>query len=156
MVTVRLENVRPETNTRKFWQATIDGTSVIVQWGRIGTEGQSKPQQFGNSGGARQFVEDMTREKISRGYVLTARDESAGVAKRYALASEVKEALTQKRPLGRGAVAVPMERASDVLASLRPANPKRIAFQKPPSPPAPSVVVSPKRETREINFDDED
>lgn len=42
----RLELVDPDNNHNKFWQANVRGNVVTKQWGRIGSLGQTKVDNF--------------------------------------------------------------------------------------------------------------
>jgi predicted DNA-binding WGR domain protein len=53
----------------KFWRSTLDGTTVTVQFGRIGTQGQTQVKQFPSQGAARQAYVNKANEKLGKGYV---------------------------------------------------------------------------------------
>ena len=56
-------------NNNKYWYATrhSDGT-VFVEWGRIGTGGQSQTKNFGSDYGAESFIKRKIKEKEKKGY----------------------------------------------------------------------------------------
>jgi len=69
-----LRRVDPAQNMRRFYLLSIQptlfgGASVIRNWGRIGTGGQSMIETFDESGEAEQALARLERSKRRRGYV---------------------------------------------------------------------------------------
>jgi predicted DNA-binding WGR domain protein len=58
-----------EGTSSKFWRAKVDGTTVTVNYGRIGTTGQTQPKDFGDVGAAQKEYDKLVREKRKKGYV---------------------------------------------------------------------------------------
>jgi predicted DNA-binding WGR domain protein len=54
--------------SKKFWHVTVDGTDLVVSFGRIGTVGQLKRKSFPNETMARHEAEKLIREKLGKGY----------------------------------------------------------------------------------------
>jgi RNA-directed DNA polymerase len=54
--------------SRKYWHVTVDGTDLVVSFGRIGTAGQRKRKSFPTEEGARKAAEALIREKLGKGY----------------------------------------------------------------------------------------
>ena len=75
---MRLEHT--EGTSRKFWEATLEGSVLHVRWGRLGTEGQSKSHALGDVAAARAERDKLTREKLRKGYVLVEDDAPASAA----------------------------------------------------------------------------
>lgn len=61
-----------EGTSSKFWEVHVNGNSVSVQYGRIGTTGQSDTKQFSDPVAASKHAEGKIREKVKKGYVETA------------------------------------------------------------------------------------
>ena len=57
-------------NHNKFWNITLNGTSVKTQWGRVGEEGASKPFPHTSEYQAEAFFDKKCREKEKKGYKL--------------------------------------------------------------------------------------
>jgi predicted DNA-binding WGR domain protein len=57
-----------EGTSRKFWEASLRGTQLVVRWGRIGTQGQSKVFEFPTAAAARDKQTRLIREKAAKGY----------------------------------------------------------------------------------------
>ena len=58
-----------EGTSRKFWDVSLrGGKQLVVRWGRIGTEGQSKVFAFANAAAARDKQRSLIREKTAKGY----------------------------------------------------------------------------------------
>ncbi len=52
----------------KFWEGVVQGSDVVVTWGRIGTDGQSKRKEFGSAEAAAAFLAKQAAEKVRKGY----------------------------------------------------------------------------------------
>jgi predicted DNA-binding WGR domain protein len=63
--------INTKDNHNKFWSITkaTRGLSVIVRWGRIGTNGQSQVKEFITVTGANAFYAKKVAEKYEHGYV---------------------------------------------------------------------------------------
>lgn len=57
-----------EGSSRKFWEATLEATSLLVKWGRLGTTGQQKTHAFATPSEARAELEALVAEKTKKGY----------------------------------------------------------------------------------------
>jgi len=58
-----------EATSSKFWEVTLSRTSVTVTFGRIGTNGQTRTTEFGDSTSAESDFQERIRAKVSKGYV---------------------------------------------------------------------------------------
>jgi DNA ligase-1 len=58
-----------EGNSNKFWEISVKGTEVTVQFGRIGSKGQASVKSFADSATASQHAEKLVAEKLKKGYV---------------------------------------------------------------------------------------
>ena len=63
-----------EGASNKFWAITLDGASHTVEFGRIGTTGQSSQKDFGSDAEAKASHDKLISEKMRKGYV----EEGAG------------------------------------------------------------------------------
>jgi predicted DNA-binding WGR domain protein len=57
-----------EDNSSKFWRARVDGTTLYVNFGRIGTNGQTQVKEFPSAAQAQKEIEKLEREKRKKGY----------------------------------------------------------------------------------------
>jgi DNA ligase-1 len=57
-----------EGNSNKYWQITVEGTGVTVQFGRIGSTGQTQQKSFADATAAAQHAEKLIGEKMRKGY----------------------------------------------------------------------------------------
>lgn len=55
-------------NSSKFWEVQQDGAEVTVRYGRIGTEGTSKPKSFADETAAEKHCEKLISQKTGKGY----------------------------------------------------------------------------------------
>jgi predicted DNA-binding WGR domain protein len=61
-----------EGKSSKFWDVRLEGTSLVVNYGRIGTAGQSQTKTFSTPELARKEHDRLVAEKTRKGYVLEA------------------------------------------------------------------------------------
>lgn len=65
--TVQLEFA--EGTSSKFWRARVEGASLFVNYGKIGTAGQTQVKDFGTADLATKEYDKLVREKRKKGYV---------------------------------------------------------------------------------------
>jgi predicted DNA-binding WGR domain protein len=58
-----------EGTSSKFWRARVDGKTLYVNYGKIGSAGQTQVKDFGDAGGAAKEYDKLVREKRKKGYV---------------------------------------------------------------------------------------
>lgn len=58
-----------EGNSSKFWRARVEGKTLYVNYGKIGSNGQTQVKDFGNDGAATNEYDKLVREKRKKGYV---------------------------------------------------------------------------------------
>ncbi|MBS0659090.1 MAG: DUF4132 domain-containing protein [Verrucomicrobia bacterium] len=58
-----------EGNSRKFWAVSTEGASLTVQFGRIGTAGQTQQKAFADAAAADREANKLIGEKTRKGYV---------------------------------------------------------------------------------------
>ena len=61
-----------EGGASKFWQIAVRGTTVAVQFGKLGTNGQQTSKEFANPTQAETHAEKLIGEKLGKGYVEVA------------------------------------------------------------------------------------
>lgn len=57
-----------EGTSKKFWEVRIDGTALVVRFGRIGTEGQTQKKAFTHVADAVAEAEKLIEQKTRKGY----------------------------------------------------------------------------------------
>ena len=65
--TVQLEF--EEGTSSKFWRARVDGTKLYVNYGKIGSSGQTQVKDLGSADAAQREYDKLVREKRKKGYV---------------------------------------------------------------------------------------
>lgn len=65
----RREFLFQQGTSNKFWAITLQGDSHTVEFGRIGTKGQSQAKEFDSNREAKDSAEKLIREKVSKGYI---------------------------------------------------------------------------------------
>jgi DNA ligase-1 len=57
-----------EGKSAKFWEVTVEGSSVTVRYGRIGANGQTKTKDFSDESAAQAHAAQLILEKTDKGY----------------------------------------------------------------------------------------
>lgn len=57
-----------EGTASKFWEVSVSDSELVVNFGRIGTAGQTKTKEFDDRAGANAEREKLIREKTKKGY----------------------------------------------------------------------------------------
>jgi predicted DNA-binding WGR domain protein len=66
----QVRKLRFEQGTsRKFWHASVQGTALLVTYGRIGSAGQNNEKQFDSVERATREMNKLVEEKLRKGYV---------------------------------------------------------------------------------------
>ena len=121
-----------EGKSSKFWEVGVDGSTLTVRYGRIGTDGQTKEKEFDSEAAATKERDKLVKEKTGKGYLLS--DKAAAPA-----APKLKPAAAPA-PVAKAAQP-PAEEAAVVEAAPEPvteAAPEPVAEPKPAAPkPAP-------------------
>lgn len=58
-----------EGTSSKFWRARVEGKTLYVNYGKIGSAGQTQVKDFGDGGSAQKEYDKLVREKRKKGYV---------------------------------------------------------------------------------------
>jgi predicted DNA-binding WGR domain protein len=58
-----------EGSSQKFWEVSLEGSSVVTRYGKIGASGQTTTKDEGSPEKARTLYEKLVREKTGKGYV---------------------------------------------------------------------------------------
>jgi DNA ligase (NAD+) len=72
-----------DEKSSKFWEIRIQGASVEVRYGKIGTSGQAQTKEFGDEPAAQKHAEKVMGEKLRSGYIASSKstevkDQTAG------------------------------------------------------------------------------
>ncbi len=81
----------------KFWEAEVKASSLVVHFGRIGTEGQVKAKKLASPAAAQAELEKLIREKLAKGYAKRGGKAAAKPAKSTKSAKPAKPAKTTKQ-----------------------------------------------------------
>ena len=63
---IRLE--LSDGSSHKFWEGAVDGSSLAVRFGRIGTDGQTQVKKFSDAKAAQAALDKLVAEKTKKGY----------------------------------------------------------------------------------------
>jgi predicted DNA-binding WGR domain protein len=58
-----------EGTSSKFWRARVEGKTLYVNYGKIGSNGQTQVKQLGDPDAAQTEFDKLVREKRKKGYV---------------------------------------------------------------------------------------
>jgi predicted DNA-binding WGR domain protein len=86
-----------EGHTHKFWAITVEGKGFAVQFGKVGTAGQTQTKEFGSDAEARKAADKLIAEKTKKGYAEVTSHVDAASA-RAAPAAAVKKSRKQQDP----------------------------------------------------------
>jgi predicted DNA-binding WGR domain protein len=56
-------------SSRKFWEGSVAGSTVVVRFGRIGSQGQERRRKLATAAAARSALASLVAEKKKKGYV---------------------------------------------------------------------------------------
>lgn len=65
---VKVTLTNTEGSHNKFWSVYQDGSKLVKQWGKVGTNGQTQTQEFANSAAAKASMNLQMDAKIKKGY----------------------------------------------------------------------------------------
>lgn len=99
-----------EGGSSKFWEVRVDGASVTVRFGKIGTAGQTKTKTHAGPAEAEAEAAKLTREKTAKGYVPA--EEGAAAAAEPAPSAAAPEAAAPAEAKKPRAKAAPKKAAS--------------------------------------------
>ncbi|MDI1483885.1 DUF4132 domain-containing protein [Polyangium sp. y55x31] len=125
-----------EGSSKKFWQIERDGSQLSIQWGKIGTAGQSQVKDFPSEQKAQAEHDKLVAEKTKKGYVeVAAPDASAAPppAPKKAAAAAAAPAQPSLAPAPAPKAASAPQPAADEIAT-------------PATTAAPVVIDTPKAE----------
>lgn len=57
-----------DDSSRKFWRGRVEGGTLYINYGRIGTDGQTKVKELGDEAKARKELEKVAGSKRRKGY----------------------------------------------------------------------------------------
>ena len=58
-------------SAQKFWEVAVEGSEVVVRYGRLGSQGQRNAKSFPDVAAARKHVDKLIEEKTGKGYTET-------------------------------------------------------------------------------------
>lgn len=80
--------------SQKFWSIDVCGSEFTVNYGKLGTEGQTQVKTFASPEEAEKAAEKLINEKVKKGYVETQEDEAKEMkveGKKFSLSYEETE-----------------------------------------------------------------
>ena len=111
-----------EDGSSKFWEGSVEGATLTVRFGRIGTAGQTKVKDFPSAAAADKELQKVAADKRKKGYVDDVVASAAPVAPPAAARAEL-DVLAELRSVWPAAVSdmlnMPIAGLS-VLASTLP------------------------------------
>jgi predicted DNA-binding WGR domain protein len=69
-----------DSSSQKFWEVGVDGNTLTVRFGKIGTNGQTKTKTLASAEAAENELASLIKEKTGKGYVLCGQDPTATAA----------------------------------------------------------------------------
>src|SRR5580765_8280390 len=93
--------------SNKFWAIELGGKTFTVQFGRMGTDGQTQTKDFGSEAAAKAAYDKLVAEKVKKGY-------------KEATASEAGAAGAGSRVTDKPAKAIPATKPAEKVAKEGP------------------------------------
>jgi predicted DNA-binding WGR domain protein len=120
-----------EGTSSKFWRARVEGKTLYVNYGKIGSAGQTQVKDFGDGSGAQKEYDKLVREKRKKGYTDTGGggggggdDEEEEIDDDADEGDDEDEAPPAKKSAPRAAVPAPAP-----VAAARPAGGLRLVLE---------------------------
>ena len=88
---------RKSENAAKFWEVNLVDNTIVVRYGRIGTNGQTKEKNFSTREEAEQEVEKLVKEKTKKGYIEKQMKIEQILEYLASEADEIRDVLTTKQ-----------------------------------------------------------
>ena len=57
-----------DDKSSKFWEISLDDSTVTVRYGRIGTQGTTKPKELDSPEKAQKHYDKLVEQKTGKGY----------------------------------------------------------------------------------------
>jgi predicted DNA-binding WGR domain protein len=130
--TVQLEF--EEGTSSKFWRARVEGKTLYVNYGKIGTAGQTQVKDFADHATAMKEYEKVVREKRKKGYVDSSgggreEDEDEELEDEEEEEEEAEARPKRKAAGKQAAAAAPAARPAGGLRMVLEAGPRRVETQ---------------------------
>lgn len=82
--------INTEEGSSKFWEGRVEGSSVIVRYGKIGSDGQTKTKDLKSPAQAEAELAKLVREKLAKGYADAAGSGTGAPAEKPAGAKDAR------------------------------------------------------------------
>lgn len=114
--------------SNKFWEIQLQGAAHTVNFGRIGTSGQSKTKEFANEDKARASAEKLIAEKTKKGYQFAAAGGQQVTAASVPKRAAAKQQAVTAAPEPEAGPEIVLEVTSEI--DLLPPDWRRATFRK--------------------------
>ncbi|HSK03124.1 MAG TPA: WGR domain-containing protein [Kofleriaceae bacterium] len=122
-----------EGTSSKFWRARVEGKTLYVNYGKLGTAGQTQVKDFADHATAMKEYEKVVREKRKKGYVDSSgggREEDEDEELEDEEEEEEEEARPKRKAAGKpAAAAAPAARPAGGLRMVLESGPRRVETQ---------------------------
>jgi predicted DNA-binding WGR domain protein len=117
-----------EGTSSKFWRARVEGKTLYVNYGKIGTNGQTQVKQLADHAEAMKEYEKLVRDKRKKGYVDSSggggeEDDDEELDEEEAEEEEAEEARPKRKAAGKAAPAAGKAAAPAAAAAAPAARP---------------------------------
>jgi predicted DNA-binding WGR domain protein/WD40 repeat protein len=100
-----------EGSSQKFWEVSVAGATLTTKWGKLGTAGQQKTEELGDTAAARREHDKLIASKLKKGYRAVEGGSAAPVAEAKTTAA------AKSKPAAKTTLAVKAEPAVKTAAS---------------------------------------
>ena len=92
-----------DTKSQKFWEINQRGKKYTVQYGRIGTDGQTRTKEFDSSADAKAAAEKLIAEKTRKGYAEAGTRTGGARSKKKSAVANTSSTKKRAKPLPKSA-----------------------------------------------------
>ncbi|MBN1610607.1 MAG: WGR and DUF4132 domain-containing protein [Polyangiaceae bacterium] len=128
-------------SSNKFWQVEQRGASLVIQWGKIGTNGQSQTKEFAGDAKAKSETDKLIAEKKKKGYVEVTAAAGSGATTSTPKGATPAEVPPEPKKAGKA----PKAEAAEPAKQAQPAPAAATETAAPrPAGPAPAEAFNPE------------
>lgn len=120
----------------KFWAVAVEGSELVVRYGRIGTDGTEKRKPFASGTDAQREAEKLVREKTGKGY----REAGGAPAREAAVPAKPAQPAVSAKPAKSTQKTTPVAPPKSAATSAAESSPITLPLRVAPPPRAPLVV----------------
>ncbi|MEM7475555.1 MAG: DUF4132 domain-containing protein [Planctomycetota bacterium] len=141
-----------EGSSDKFWNIELEDCSHTVNYGRVGTNGQTKTKEFGSEEEARKSYDKLVEQKLKKGYEDAAGSSSPAKKK----VTPKKKSATTSNTTSSKKDSATTKKATTKKAATKKSAPEKASPSKETQPAGEPAIVADLRVTSELGLEPQD